>query len=396
MLRALVVSICTVIAAPAALAEQTTFFRIGTGSIGGTYFPIGGVIANAISNPPGSPACDRGGSCGVPGLIAMASASAGSVANIENMGAGVLESGLVQADIAHWAVTGTGLYEGNEEFADLRAIARLYPEIVHFVVPAESGIESVRDLEGRRVSLGELRSGTLIDSRLVLEAHGLTVDDIEAVYMHAEPASDMMVNGELDAFTIVGGAPLLAVEDIARRMPIRILSMEPEAIDALISENSFFTHESVRADIYPGVDEWESIAVSAIWVTTTDTDPDLVYGITRALWNPNTLADLVRTHPRGSDIRLESATVGLGVPLHPGAERYYREIDLLPDETPDGQDVRDDPSGGGAPLLDPPVSPPMADDGAATDRDSSNIVVPEVVQGLLELGPPQQKPVQTQ
>src|SRR5688500_14058683 len=116
------------LAAGLATAQEIKFFRIGTGGTAGTYFPIGGLLANAISNPPGSRACEEGGSCGVPGLVATAVASNGSVANINAIGAGTLESGFSQSDVAYWAHTGTGVFETQGAVEKVRAIANLYPE----------------------------------------------------------------------------------------------------------------------------------------------------------------------------------------------------------------------------------------------------------------------------
>ena len=155
-------------------AQDMQFFRIATGGTAGTYFPIGGLIANAISNPPGSRACDEGGSCGVPGLVATAVASNGSVANVNGIAGGSLESGFSQSDVAFWAHTGTGIFADKGAVEKVRAIANLYPESIHLVARADAGIKSVADLKGKKVSLDEPGSGTLVDARLILEAYGLS------------------------------------------------------------------------------------------------------------------------------------------------------------------------------------------------------------------------------
>ena len=133
-----------------AAAQDITFFRIGTGGTAGTYFPIGGLIANAISNPPGSRTCADGGSCGVPGLVATAVASNGSVANVAGIANGSMQSGFVQSDVAYWALNGTGIYEGRPKVDVLRAIANLYPESFHLVARKGAGIKSMKDLKGKR------------------------------------------------------------------------------------------------------------------------------------------------------------------------------------------------------------------------------------------------------
>jgi len=163
-------------------AQDLTFVRIGTGSTGGTYFPIGGLIASAISNPPGSRACAEGGSCGVPGVIAVTQSTQGSVENVRAVAAGELDMALSQADVAFHAHFGNGVFAGDKRLPNLRAVANLYPEEVHIVVRSDSGIQSVTGLKGKRVSLGEKASGTLVVARLVLAAYGLNERNLKAVY----------------------------------------------------------------------------------------------------------------------------------------------------------------------------------------------------------------------
>ncbi|MDK9696728.1 MAG: TAXI family TRAP transporter solute-binding subunit, partial [Siculibacillus sp.] len=182
-IAAAAVGVATLVGATLATAQQMSFFRIGTGGTAGTYFPIGGLLSNAISNPPGSRECDKGGSCGVPGLIATAVASNGSVANINGIVAGSLESGLTQSDVAFWAHSGTGVFDGKPKIEELRAIANLYPETIHLVARKGSGIKSPADLKGKRVSLDEPGSGTLIDARIVMGAYGVTEKDVKAEYL---------------------------------------------------------------------------------------------------------------------------------------------------------------------------------------------------------------------
>jgi hypothetical protein len=365
---AAVLGLATVAAGPGgtgAAAQDIRFFRIGTGTTGGTYFPIGGLIANAISGPPGAPPCELGGSCGVPGLIAVAQASSGSVENIANIRAGQIESALVQADVATWAQTGTGLYDDGGALPGLRAIAHLYGETVHLVVPADSPVETAAGLAGLRVSIGAPGSGTLIDARRVLAAYGLDEEDIQARHMQPEAAADAMLDDELDAFFFVGGAPLLAIEDLAMRMPIRLVPFDDPVVDRLIAEQPFFVRGALAADVYPGVPPAETIEVGAQWVAAADIDAETVYGITRALWHPTTQEVLENNHPRGSEIRVENALRGVAIPIHPGALRYYREIGLL-DAADDGDESGREPdadaneSGGNSRGLDVPgpVAPP--------------------------------------
>ncbi|MCB9959259.1 MAG: TAXI family TRAP transporter solute-binding subunit [Rhodospirillaceae bacterium] len=310
-------------------AQDLRFFRIGTGTTGGTYFPIGGLIASAVSRPFGAPPCDQGGSCGVEGLIAVAQASLGSVENVNSVAGGSIESGLSQADIAFWAYTGTGLYADLGPQENLRAIAHLYNELVHVVVAADSGIRDVEDLRGKRLALGDEGSGTLIDARAILGAYGISEADIEPAYMGAERASDAMLAGELDGYMFVGGVPLLAVEDLARRMELRLLPFADQTAWRLRLELPFFTAAMFPEGAYEGVPPVPTIAVGATWITSVDVDEELIYGITQALWHPTTHTLLQNGHARGRDILVENALRGIAIPLHDGAARYYREIGML-------------------------------------------------------------------
>ncbi len=163
--RALVIASVLVTGAGAAQAADIRYFTIGTAGVGGTYFPLAGTIANSISNPPRSRGCDEGGSCGVPGLVAVAQSSHGSVSNVSAIASGGLNSGFSQADVAYWAYSGTGTFEGREPMRDLRVIAALYPEHVHLIASRSSGIASVKDLKGKRVSLDKTDSGYLSGRR---------------------------------------------------------------------------------------------------------------------------------------------------------------------------------------------------------------------------------------
>ncbi len=323
-----------------AAAQALRYFQIGTGTTGGTYFLIGGILANAISNPPGSRPCDRGGSCGVPGLIAVAQSTSGAVENVRAIQERRMESGLSQADITYAAYRALGAFEDAEPFSDLRAIANLYTETIHLVVRADSGIAGVADLRGRRVALGEKGSGTLVTARGILAAFGLSEKRIEPVYLSPGAAGDRLVTGDLEAFFIVGGHPLPAVADLAGRLPIRLLPLEGVRAETLARRLPFYTPALIPEGAYRDVAATPTLGVGAIWVVNRLVEEELVHGITRALWHPNVRAVLDAGHPRGSSIRIETALQALPVPLHPGAERFYREsgfaaeIAALPPEEP--------------------------------------------------------------
>lgn len=319
-----------VAAAGFAAAQDISFFRIGTGGTAGTYYPIGGVIANAISNPPGSRACEEGGSCGVPGLVATAVSSNGSVANINAIAGGTLESGFSQSDVATWAFTGTGIWADREAVTDLRAVASLYPETIHLIASAASGIDSVDDLAGKTVSLDEPGSGTLVDAQIILQAYGLTEADIKAEYLKPDQAGERMRDGAMDAFFFVGGFPAGAIAELASQHEIVIVPITGPEAEAVIGEYGFFAENVVPAGTYEGqTADVATLSVGAQWITSANQPEELVYQITAALWNENSRRLLDAGHQKGREITADSALDGIGIPLHPGAERFYREVGLL-------------------------------------------------------------------
>ncbi len=328
-LRALLVAaVCMIptLSSPPA-AQEIQYHRIGTGSTAGTYFPIGGIIASAISKPPGSRDCESGGSCGVPGLIAVAQSTRGSVENVMGIAAGTLESGLSQADISYWAYNGKGNFADSGPIEKLRAVANLFPEALHIVVRRNSGISTLADLRGKRVSLDREGSGTRVDALLILEAFGLGLGDIVAEALSAGEAADRLRAGELDAFIMVVGTPANALVGLAEDSLITLLPLDGPEARGLREKYPFFHEDRIEAGTYFNVPATTTLSVGAQWLVSADLSEDLVYGLTRALWHENTRRLLDNGHPKGKAIQRVSALNGLVVPLHPGARRYYGEAE---------------------------------------------------------------------
>jgi TRAP transporter TAXI family solute receptor len=312
-----------------ALAEEPRFFRIGTAATGGSFFEVGGLVASAISSPADGASCDRGGSCGVHGLVAVAQATPGSIENLRLIDSGQLESGFAQADLAGWAYTGVNAFAKTGPLRRLRVIASLFPEAAHLVVRADSPIRLLADLKGKTVSIGEAGSGTAADAAVVLEAAGLSEKDLTRKYLRPGPAAEELKTGTLDAMFLVGGYPVPAIRDLAASVPVRLVQIEGNFVDALRKDFSFYRLTNIPAGSYPGIDtDTLSLGFSALWVVNADVDADLIYAITQALWNPTTGKVLADLNPIGSRLRLFRALDGLSVPLHRGAARYYRELGM--------------------------------------------------------------------
>jgi uncharacterized protein len=305
------------LAAGSARAQAPAFFRIGTGGTAGTYYPIGGLIANAVSNPPG--------------LVVSAVASNGSVANVNAITGGAAESGFSQADVAYWAFTGTGVFDGRPKVADLRSIANLYPESVHVVVRRAAGAKSIADLKGKKISIDEPGSGTLINAKAILAAHGLGDRDYTPEYLKPNQAAEKMKDGSVDAFFFTGGFPAAAISELASTgSGIDLLPVAGPAADKLIKDLPFFSADEIPAGTYKDVGAVKTVAVGAHWVTSAKIPADTVYAIVKGLWSDKTRAALDAGHAKGKAIRKETALVGLqGVPLHDGAAKFYREAGLL-------------------------------------------------------------------
>lgn len=312
-----------------ARAQEIIFFQIGTGSTGGTYFPVGGLIASVISHPPGSRPCDKGGSCGYDGLIGVAVSTEGSVSNVAGISNGNLQSGLCQADIAHWAFSGTGLYADIGRQEKLRSVANLFPEMAHLVVRRSANIRTVEELRGRRVSLDIEGSGTRVDARLLLSAYGLKPEDLDVVNINVDAAVDEMRAGELDGFFLIAGTPTKAVSDLAEDGLITLVPIDGPAAEALQEDVPFFSPATIPSWTYKGVAATQTLAVGAQWLVSAEIPEDIVYQSTFALWHANARRVLDNGHPKAALIQLDTALDGLGVPLHPGAARYYREIGLF-------------------------------------------------------------------
>ncbi len=305
------------------------FFRILTGSAHTTAFPVGVTIASAISNPPGSRPCEKGGSCGVPGLIAVALTSQGSVANLAAIGNESIESGFAQADLVASAYQGEGIYFRRAKQGNLRVLANLYPETIHLVVRGTAGISDIRDLAGKRVSLDRAGSGTRFNAEIILAAHGLRLNQLKVLEVDPGEAADLMARDQLDAFFLISGQPAPTVGDLTDREIARLVPLTGRQIEGALRRHPFFTRDIIPANTYRGVPETETLSIGMQWIGPESLDPELVYELLRALWHPQNRKILNAGPAMAQRIRLGTALLGISVPLHAGAERFYREMKLI-------------------------------------------------------------------
>lgn len=293
---------------------QAKFFRIGTGGTGGTYYPVGGLIGNAISS-------DK--------INVSAVATNGSVANVNAIVGGSLESGFSQADVNTWAFSGTGIYEGKAKVEELRAIANLYPESVHVVIKKGLNVKTLADLKGKRVSMDEPGSGTLVNAKAILAAYGITEKDIKPEYLKPQQSAEKLKDGAVDAFFSTTGYPQGSITELAATTGIELVPIDGAGRDKILAQFKFFATDKIPDGAYKDVKGVDTISVGAQWVTSAKQDAELVYEVTKALWSDKTRAALDAGHAKGKVIVKATALQGIGIPLHPGAEKFYKEAGLL-------------------------------------------------------------------
>jgi len=330
--KSLLVALGCALMTGSAVAQEMKFFRIGTGGAGGTYFPIGGIIANAISNPPGSRACDKGGNCGVPGLVAMAQSTNASAHNVNAIQAGQMEAGLSGAATLHFAYNGIGKFEGNAK-PDLRVVANLYPEDLHLVLPKGGTLGGLADLKGKRVGIAQAGSGTQIAVEIIIGDHGVNRDNIEEAELNNSQSAERLADGQLDAYFYAAGTPVSAMIQLDNTKGMELYSFTDDEVNMANKSVPYYIPSTIPAGTYPGVQyDVNTVAVSGILVTNANQDEELIYQITKAMWSKTARKLLDNGHAKGKVITLETAldgVEGIGVPLHPGAERFYKEAGML-------------------------------------------------------------------
>ncbi|MEJ0027992.1 MAG: TAXI family TRAP transporter solute-binding subunit [Rhizomicrobium sp.] len=305
-------------------------FQILTGSTGGTYFPVGQLIAGLLSHPPGVDRCEAAPVCGPAGLIISARTSDGAVANVLAVNAGRGDSGLAQGDVIAEAVKGAGAFRGTGKQQAVRVIADLFPEDVHLLVARKSKIQSVADLKGKRVSLGAANSGTGVTVRAILAAYDIPERRLKARHDTSDVDAQLLQQGQIDAFFFVGGRPVDLVDDLISHGVARLVPIDGGGRDKLVKAVPSLSPDVIPAGTYRGTPAVQTVSVRALWIVNARVSDGLVYGLTRALFDAGNRDALNGGVRSAGMIRLDTATQDLPAPLHPGAARFYREIGRLP------------------------------------------------------------------
>ena len=289
--------------------EKEQFINIATGGTAGTYYPIGGAIAEVLKKN---------------GMNASAQSTGASVANINMLKDKQVELAIVQNDITYYAVKGEEMFKEGGKVENLNGIASLYPETCQFVVREDSGIKKIEDLKGKRVAVGAAGSGAEANARQILEAYGITYDDVDEQFLSFAEGSYALKDGTVDAAFVTAGYPTASVQDIASQNKIRLLSVGDEQIKKLNEKYPFYTKTTVPAGTYQGFDEEvPTVSVMAILVANDKIDAALGEKLTKAIFD--NLDKIAAAHSAGKSITKATALEGMDfITMNEGAIKVLK------------------------------------------------------------------------
>lgn len=290
--------------------DKKVFINLATGGTAGVYYPLGVAMADSLNK-------------NIPGMNASSQSTGASVANVNLIKEGKVELALIQNDIAFYAVNGTEMFK-DKRVSNMKGVATLYNETIQIVTLANANIKTVMDLKGKRVAVGALRSGTEANARQILEIFGLTYADIRPQYLSFSEAANGLKDGNVDAAFVTAGAPTAAIQDIAAQHKISLLSFSADKSDALIKRYPFYAKQTVKMNTYPGVRaDVDTVAVKAMLVISDKVDDAMAYNMTKAIYS--NLDRMKVSHALGADIQKATALEGMPIPVHAGADKFFKE-----------------------------------------------------------------------
>ncbi|WP_100400227.1 TAXI family TRAP transporter solute-binding subunit [Bacillus sp. FJAT-44742] len=289
------------------------FITIATGGTSGVYYPIGGAISNLLE--------------GELGADSSVQSTGASVENINLLDTDRAELAIVMGDAVSQAVEGTGPFEEEGAKEDLTAIASLYPNFVQVVTTEGSGIESIDDLAGHDVGVGDANSGVELNARMILEAHDMSYDDINEDYLSYSEAIDQIQNGMIDAAFVTSGLPNATVIDLSTTNDAKIIPIEGEGLENLQELYPFFSEGTIPAGTYDNEDDITTATIENLLIVNNELSDDAVYDITSAIFE--NIETIQGSHNAAEEITLDTVEEGLPIPFHPGAERYFEEQGVL-------------------------------------------------------------------
>ena len=291
-------------------AGAKEFLSIATGGTTGTYYPLGGGIAEIINNH-------------MADVQVTAETGNASAANVNLIGSGQIEMAFAQNDIAYWGWKGENMFK-DKAYTNIRGVGVLYPEHVHLITLQSAGVKVFGDVKGKRISAGAPGSGVEGDVRAIFDVAGMTYDDVKADFLDFANTTSRFKDGQLDAGFVVGGYPVASIMDLATTAKVDLVNFDEAFLTQLVAKYPFFAKGIIPANTYSGVDhDTVTPQVMAMLICREDLSEELVYNFTKAFWE--NVRELDKVHAKAKLITLETALQGLSVPLHPGAAKYYAE-----------------------------------------------------------------------
>lgn len=302
-----------------AVAQEQQFISIGTGGVTGVYYPTGGAICRLVNRN----RKDHGIRCSV-------ESTGGSVYNINTIRAGELEFGVAQSDWQFHAYNGTTRFEDQGPFEELRAVFSVHPEPFTVVARADSGIETFDDLRGKRVNIGNPGSGQRGTMEVVMEAYGWDMSDFAlASELKAAEQSQALCDNNIDAMIYTVGHPSGSIQEATTACESVLVEVAGPTVDGLVEQHSYYRTATIPGGMYRGTDEdTMTFGVGATFVTRADVADEVVYELVKAVFE--NFDDFKALHPAFANLEKEEmVSDGISAPLHPGAERYYKEAGLM-------------------------------------------------------------------
>lgn len=311
VLRNLLAGLAIATAPVAASAEE--FINILTGGTSGVYYPIGVGLAKIYGD-------------GIPGARTQVQSTKASVENLNLLQQGKGEFALALGDAVKLAWDGNAEAGFAAPLSKLRGISAAYPNYIQIAASADSGVATVTDLVGKSLSVGAAKSGTELNARAILGAAGISYDDLSKIeYLPFAESVELMKNRQLDASLQSAGLGVASLKDLATSTPTAFVAIPPEVVEAL---GAPYLPAVIPAGTYDGqTADVPTAAIGNFFVTHEDVSEETAYLMTKLLFE--NLTELEASHKAAASIKLESALEGMPIPLHPGAERYYREVGLI-------------------------------------------------------------------
>ncbi len=297
-----------------ACGSKGTVVKLATGGNTGTYYSYGTAVGQIIGAKED--------------LSFNIQSTGASKANIQLIDAGEVDMAIVQNDVMDYAYNGTDLFLNDGAVTSFSAMAAVYAEVVQIVANPSSGITSIADLKGKNVSVGDAGSGVEFNAKQILEAYGITFEDINKQNLSFSASADAYKDSKIDAFFCTAGAPTNAIMDLVTSKDISILTIDEDIAKTLMASYPFYTVYDIPGGTYSGVDEdVRTLAVKATFIVSDDLDEDTVYNMTKALFENK--EEITSAHAKGKELNEDYAVAGISIPFHKGAEKYFREVGVL-------------------------------------------------------------------